>query len=486
MRLSSRWSAGPPRKILTVAFAALCVIFIFAIRESRAPQTTYLGRESTLESVNKAVTTGLSQGVSRCPLDVKYLQKARYDLTKGIIFHRQCIRTNRSAEVDRSEVTDVPASIFGQWQALNLDDQCNQWQEMPCDPIELDVPPPFPVRRYPELLFGVATSFARLVDSVPQLSHWLSNTGARLVAVIVDADEHEADFGRLLAFFNDHGVDLSIARPQYTNLGVNEQHFTVIRDLLRHSTPETKWVGIIDDDTFFPSLYPLSEVLLNQDHTVPAYMGGLSDSMDAIQQHGLMAYGGAGAFLSMPLVRQLEQNIEKCLRQSNTQQGDALLKNCIYSETDSRLTLIPGLNQLDIIGDPSGFYESGRYPLSLHHWKTWHHAPVDHMAKAADFCGGCFLQRWRFGEDTVLANGYSVAVYSRGIDHDDLDRTEATFEYQQLFDWSYGPLRAKTDARKKKSFYLVDAEKIGKSLRQVYVHRGKLNSKDEVLELWWD
>ena len=85
-----------------------------------------------------------------------------------------------------------------------------------------------------------------------------------------------------------------------------------------------------------------------------------------------------------------------------------------------------------------------------------------------------------------MANGYSVAVYSRGIDHDDLDRTEATFEYQQLFDWSYGPLRAKTDARKKKSFYLVDAEKIGKSLRQVYVHRGKLNSKDEVLEMWWD
>lgn len=424
----------------------------------------------------------------RCPLDVEYLKHERYALTNDIVFHRQCIRAIHNDGMDRSDVSDVSDSVFGRWQSLDLGRHCNTYEEMQCDPVELETPSPFPVRRYPELLFGVATSFDRLVDSVPQLSHWLSHSGARLVAVVVDAAEREADLDRLLAFFNGHGVDLVIARPMNDQLDVNQQHFTVLRDLLHHSTPQTKWICIIDDDTFFPSLFPLSEMLDGQDYTAPVYLGGLSDSMWAIQQHGLLAYGGAGVFMSMPLVRQLDPHIEACLAESNTGQGDALLKNCIYSQTDTRLTLVPGLNQLDLRGDTSGFYESGRWPLSLHHWKTWHSAPVDLMAKASDFCGGCFLQRFRFGGDTVLANGYSVAVYREGIEHSDLNHTEATFDNAHLYDWAYGPLRSKADPHNKKSFYLIDAEMVGKSLRQVYVHRAgdREESRDEVLELWWD
>lgn len=436
-------------------------------------------------------------------MDAGHLKQGRYDLTKEIVYHKQCIRAFGTDSVDRDQVPDISKSLFDRGQVLDLGAPCQDWHEMPCDPINLHVPLPFPEQRYPELIFGVATSFDRLIDSVPQFAHWLSGSGSLLVAVVVDAAAHNEDFERLTSLFNNHNIDLVIGRS-WNGLGVNEQHFTVIRDIIKYITTETKWIGIIDDDTFFPSLYPLSEVLATQDHMVPAYLGGLSDSLYAIQNHGLMAYGGAGAFLSVPLAKQLEPSIEKCLEESNTAQGDALLKNCIYSQTKTRLTLVPGLNQLDIMGNPDGFYESGRLPLSLHHWKSWHHAPVDMMAKASDFCGDCLLQRWRLGSDTVIANGYSIAVYNDGIEQSDLNRTEGTFDYTHLFDWSLGPFRDKAQEGHKRSYHLIDAEILGNSLRQVYVHRSRDDQpsqrltnqgvivpdpeyiRDEVVELWWD
>lgn len=422
--------------------------------------------------------------IPKCPLDAEYLRSKRYGLSDDIVLHRKCIRAVTSNQVDRDEVGDVTEPMFAQSQAINLVNGCHEWDAMECEPVELEVPSVFPAKKYPELIFGVATSFDRLVDSKPQLTHWLRNTGVQLVAVLVDAVDHRVDLDRLHSFYADDGVDLVIARPRYTGLGVNEQHFTIVRDLLHHSTPETKWMGIIDDDTFFPSLHPLAEVLGQQDHNQPAYLGGLSDNMISIQVNGLLAYGGAGVFLSMPLARELEPNIEKCLMQATTNQGDALLKGCIYSQTQTRLMLIPGLSQLDIRGDPSGFYESGRFPLSLHHWKTWHSAPVDHMARAVDFCGSCFLQRWRFDEDTVLNNGYSVTLYREGIDIEELNQTEATMDDSPQFEWSYGPLRQRATPDEKKSFYLKDADIIDERLRQVYIMRGQ--DKDEVLEVWWE
>ncbi|KAL6862492.1 hypothetical protein ACO1O0_002725 [Amphichorda felina] len=478
MMLASRWSSGLPRRILLVVFLIFFIAFLFTWRDKIHSDVLFFNQSN--------LPFGKLTSDAGCPLDLAYLKHERYGLQNDIVFHRQCLRAIRNDGVDRTDVADVPDSVLGRSQDVDLEGDCRVREEMPCDPVEVQVPSPFPAQQYPELLFGVATSFDRLVDSIPQLSHWLANSGARLVAVVVDAAERESDLAQLVALFESHGVELIVARPMRDGLDVNQQHFTVLGDLLAHANEETKWICVIDDDTFFPSLFTLSEALDNYDHTAPAYLGGLSDSMWAIEQHGLLAYGGAGVFMSMPLVRQVVPHIDKCLAEGNTGQGDALLKNCIYAQTDTRLTIMPGLNQLDLRGDTSGFYESGRWPLSLHHWKTWHSAPVDQMARVADFCGGCFLQRWRFGGDTVLANGYSVAVYRGGIAHEDLNTTEATFDNAHLYDWAYGPLRARVDGGAKKSFILVDAERFGQAVRQVYVHRGGESARDEVLELWWD
>jgi hypothetical protein len=483
------------RRTLSAAFviSSLMVLYIWhesALSEMRLASPPPLAPQQVRQSASRT---------QACPMDAGYL-KQRHDLTSEVVYHKQCIRTVFDNSVDRNDVVDVPdTSLFAQGQVLDLGRPCQDWQEMSCEPTTLRVPAPYPAREYVEFTFGVATRFERLIDSIPQFSQWLSGSGARLVAVVVDLDEHVRDIGYLDSLYKSYDIDLVICGPFHTSLGVNEQHFTIVRDLLKHKTDSTKWLGIIDDDTFFPSLYPLAEIMEYQDHDASLYLGALSDSLDAIQQHGTMAYGGAGAFLSLSLARQLEPVIEQCLSEGNSQQGDALLKNCIYGHTDTRLTVVPGLNQADLMGNVDGFYESGRLPISLHHWKSWHKAPVEQIAKASTFCGDCLLQRWRFGEDTVLNNGYSIAVYTDGISQADLNKTESTFEYSYLYDWSLGPLREKTAEGMKKSYHLVESEFVGDSLRQVYIHRardGKMHYpdalsdtasvRDEVLELWWE
>lgn len=434
-----------------------------------------------------------------CPMDAGYLKK-RNDLTSEIVYSKKCIRTVFDDSVDRADVVDVTdASMFANSQVLDLGRPCQDWQELACEPTTLRVPPPYPARVYSEFTFGVATGFDRLIDSLPQFRQWLSGSGARLVAVVVDLDEHVRDMGYLQSLYQGYDIDLVICSSFHPSLGVNEQHFTIVRDLLKHMTPTTKWIGIIDDDTFFPSLHPLAEIMDYQDADESLYIGALSDSLDAIRQHGTMAYGGAGAFLSLPLARQLEPAIEACLDEIQVQQGDALLKQCIYAKTDTTLTVMPGLNQADLMGNVDGFYESGRLPVSLHHWKSWHHAPVEQIAKASTFCGDCLLQRWRFGEDTVLNNGYSIAVYNDGISQAELNKTESTFQYEYLYEWSLGPLREKTQEDRKKSYHLIESELVDGGLRQIYVHRARdentqypdglsdtTSEKDEVLELWWE
>jgi hypothetical protein len=124
----------------------------------------------------------------------------------------------------------------------------------------------------------------------------------------------------------------------------------------------------------------------------------------------------------------------------------------------------------------------------LHHWKSWYREDVVAQAAVGRVCGGCYLQRWRFGRDTLLANGYSITVYEGGLDKVDLGRVEGTWDMAgPRFDFSYGPLRPKMGEREKKSYRLRAAVETEEGLRQVYVHKSKeKGGRDEVIELVWE
>ncbi|KAL6886136.1 family 31 glycosyltransferase [Trichoderma longibrachiatum] len=441
--------------------------------------------------------------VKQCSPSLDYLRRKEYGLTRNVVYRKRCIRGVYSQDASsRDSVTEVDSPLLGsRADILDLDNECKSIsspnspvEAQSCESITLQVSKPFPTADLSNVIFGVATTLSRLQDSIPQLSHWMSGTGALFVAIVVDDSVTDDELDALESTYEAHDISLTTIRPWNCSFDVNEQHFAILHDLIDYASHETQWVSIIDDDTFFPSPYSISQLLASHNASEPTYIGGLSESQSAVAYFGHMAYGGAGVFMSMPLVEQLDSHVEDCLAQSITRQGDGLLNDCIRNYTQTELIAIPGLHQLDMRGDLSGFYESGTFPLSLHHWKSWHQAPVDKMAKIADFCGDCFLQRWKFGGDSILANGYSISVYQDGITPSELNLIEATWEEAMGYEATVGKMREKAGDGKKKSYRLIDAEEVDGSLRQVFVLHGASDmdldgeeeAMDEVVELWWD
>lgn len=439
----------------------------------------------------------------QCTPELDFLRRTELDLSDSILYSRRCIKPHPVKDFDRSKVTNISQPLFAHTTAVNLTD-CTVHAPIPCDVLPLNVPFPYPEQDYKHLLFGIASNYERTRDSLPAFAHWMSDTGALLLGIVVDAEE-EKD-GRTIRH------DLAALEQEYAAAGVNasfiaptlkkhpmtgepdsrteHHHFMLIRDLLQRSGPGTKWIGVLDDDTFFPSIYNLDQELQRHDHTQSLWLGALSDNFNSLKNWGYMAYGGAGAFLSVPLARELEPHLETCIVETTVDTGDGILRDCVYTHTHTKLTLVAHMYQHDMHGDMSGFYESGIRPLSVHHWKSWYHEPVPEMAAVGGICGDCFLARWRFGDDTLLANGYSVARYAPGVlDAIDLGRMESTWDWPgHEYDFSFAPRRDKLGKEQKKSYHLKDVVVSDKgALTQVYVYKGdwEKGERDEVVELVW-
>lgn len=422
-----------------------------------------------------------------CLPELQFLQSPELGLSKKFEYTRRCVKPVFSADIDRDVVSNLSQPLFTQSLSVDLE-SCQSIEQIPCEPLELTVPNPYPKNSYKNFVFAVATSYERLGVSKSTFAHWMANTDALLIGLITDEEKPDSpklDFPALEEDFKKSGVNLKLVKPHSPKHSWKHSHLMVILDMIEAATNDTQWLGILDDDTFVPHMLPLAETLKAYDHTKPAYIGALSESFQACR-FGMAAFGGAGIFISVPLAKELEPHLESCL---SARGGDMQLMECIYKHSHAKLQTVPALHQQDMQGDLSGFFESGWRYLSLHHWKSWYKAPVEQMAKIVNICGECFLQRWVFGEDTVLSNGYSIAKYPKGLP--DLNKMEATWNNADSgdFDWSMGPLRAKVQKGDKKLYRLVDAVPTESGgLRQIFVFKGdkEKNENDEVIELVWD
>lgn len=434
----------------------------------------------------------------KCPPEIAFLRRKELGLTDDIVYSRRCVKPIREHEHDRFSVANISGPLITHRTAVNLT-SCDHADFIPCDHLTLEVPAAYPPKKYDHIVFAVASNSKRLGDSLPAFAHWLAGTGAHLVAVVSDADDpaHKVNLTTLEEEYKGRGIAASFIapilkkkNPDDPDIAVAQHHFMLIRNLLDVTTAKTKWLGILDDDTFFPSLYPLDQELETYDHTKSLWLGALSESFSSVKMWGYMAFGGAGVFISPTLARQLDPHLEACISEAKIITGDGLLRDCIYTRTRTKLTLVPGLYQHDTHDDMSGFFESGVRPLSVHHWKSWYEAPMPEMAAVTRLCGDCFLARHRFTEDTLLVNGYSITQYPDGLNSIDLDKMEGTWRHAgPNFDFSFPPLRNRLSPAQKKSYRLLDVEITGDgAFRQAYVYKGdvKKNESDEVVELLWE
>lgn len=435
-----------------------------------------------------------------CIPELQTLKNPEYKLSHNVNYVRRCIKPKFDDTITRQDrgdgryvdkVVNMRGNLITEKTPVNLE-ACDNIKSISCETLELPVQRPYPEKKFDHLLFSVATTYERLRQSLPTFEHWLSHTDAALIALIVDKPEPgkplNLDFQRLVQEYNNAGIKLKIVMPHDPNHTVPQSHMMMIKDMLDYIDAEnttTRWLGVLDDDTFFPSLYALSDTLARYDHTVPAYLGAISENLNQAAI-GLGAFGGAGIFLSVPLARQIAPFLESCLSERG---GDMQIMECIHNNTPTRLQQVTGLQQQDFRGDPSGFFESGWRFLSLHHFKSWYQAPVKQMAAVVPICGDCFLQRYSFDDQTVLANGYSISVYPNGFP--DLTRMEGTWDKadeNRRFQWSLGPLRSRMSPENKQQYRLVDAFTVENgALRQIFVRRGnpEKHEVDEVIDFLW-
>ncbi len=460
-----------------------------------------------------------------CTLNATHLQslQLRYDLQDNVEYGRRYIRFHRE-NIPRKSITKIDKELFPKgFDTININ---NPPMSTAC-PKPLDIP----VSRSPypstvdasDLLFGISTTFQRLSDPktgpITEWSHWLTNgngksNGAGLILRLVDATEAELEATRQM--MKSMGIDVKVFLSD-SSIEMAKRYLSLLPALYQESQHKPrKYLVMCDDDTFFPSMHRLVERLSTYDADTELYMGTFSEDVNNIQRHGSQAFGGAGVFFSIPLAKKVASLYNQCstaekIEESNTgwgPQGDILLRKCIYENTEVRLSMLRDLHQLDIQGDPAGFYEAGLAPLSLHHFKggIWHEAHPYEGVQIIHACGeDCFLQRFQTKDNFIISNGFSVAHYPRGIDFN-VHQMERTFgaapdDYGWNLDFMLGPGRSSllTTGRKaswelKESSVLDDG-----SVRQTYIRKGddwrwtfkhgntgyKMFDKDGVVELIW-
>ena len=451
--------------------------------------------------------------IDACPDQLDWL--IGLNLTYPIRYAYRDIIVNPTSALERVSITKLDSSLFPSFQTIDLS-QDGKVPLQHCEkPYTLNVPALVKDSGdASHIIFGISTTLKRLGDSVPSLLRWLPHTNAKLFVIVIESEQIVESEGvervdavavnpqqkaELQARMRGLGMDVTLVEPLELQDSFSIKYFSLIEIMYSNRNDRTKWISLLDDDTFFPSMPALVAMLAKYDITQEHYIGALSEIWWAVAHYGMMGFGGAGIFLSIPLAEIMNKNYRKCIEASHTTAGDIRIMECIYLLTETKLTYERDLHQMDVHADLSGVFESGHMPLSLHHWKAGgaslngYNLPMMHLV--ADICGDCFLQRWQFSSEMVLTNGYSIAFYPKGeLKGTDMERMEVTWDevppvetsFNRGADHSLGPTRRKMILEQEKIQYvLIDSAVAEGVVRQSYLHPGMDGDIDSLLELFW-
>lgn len=462
----------------------------------------------------------LSAARKHCALDASHFAdiKRRYDIEDQFDYFSRIVSFRRSHGLERKSITIIPQALSG-LDSITADISKQDYGDTAVkdcsEPLQVDVTASglASTVEASEFMFGVSTTYKRLTESrvemVGDWQYWLTNgdgvsNGAKLFLLLLDASNDELREARTL--LQAAGIDAHVDRSSDRDMPV--RYINLVPYLYRHKdSSHRKWLVLCDDDTFFPSMHGLAQTLDSFDHSRELYIGTLSEDVGAVERHGSQAFGGAGVFLSMPMAKKITESISSCTSAKKLDeagwQGDKLLRNCIYENSNTRLGLLPSLWQLDFRGDASGFYEWGHKPLSLHHYRGggWHKARPLQFSKIAYSCGeDCILQRFQTADNFIIS-GHSIAYYPTGVTFDttQVERTfEALWEKGWNFDFVFGPQRPSLSGSGQKISWEIQGSEVlsDGSVLQTYLRKkdslrwegaGKkqMGDRDSVIELIW-
>ncbi|CAF9921577.1 MAG: hypothetical protein ALECFALPRED_001831 [Alectoria fallacina] len=484
-------------RILTILLLLCGSLVLFRLRSrSNSPPVR-------LEAAGQSNQGGCSGRLTRLiDLDLKF----------PIKYARRDIIIKANPDLDRTSLTQIDAALLSDVQIVDPVKSPDSGLEQCSSPLTLEVPA-FP--RQPanasHIIFGISTYIERMEDSMPHLQRSLGHTNARLIVLAVEFGEVTPDSKEMAALetrMRGLGIKATVIGAPNNSL-MQTRYFSLVKVLYEKRDSATQWISLLDDDTFLPSMYSLVDTLGAYDSSKEWYLGAMSEDWWSVMVYGMMSFGGGGTFLSIPTAAQINANYDTCTKESTANQGDIRVFECITAHTTTKLQPVTGLHQTDLGGDLSGFYESGRLPLSVHHWKTgWHFEqkpeqralntyPMAKMHLVSDVCGNCFLQRWQFGSNTILSNGFSISTYPNQnilaelVRNKEIDKMEDTFmptrevnSFMKGYEHSIGPLRPRAEGKIQYKLLDAKAEENG-GVRQYYVYRALDKEPDIVYEIFW-
>ncbi|KAL9047768.1 MAG: hypothetical protein Q9162_007955 [Coniocarpon cinnabarinum] len=479
---------SPPRRWSVAVLVVLAGLFYLAFDLSflshRGLASTYLThiRQSEISGSACVANLTLLQSLNITRPDQKSVNYAQLCLAPSFTAGTEQKLSVQQLDIDLPELRSIPFEVGSDTSSI----LSSSSHDLDTSSVQHSVALPRVPAKRPDashILFGVATTVKRLNDSLPAFRHWASGNGARIHAVVESSEGVQETLQRAEAM--DIKLDISESTAK-----MDDRYFSHIAMFPSLKSPNTRWMAFIDDDTFFLSMPALIQMLDRYDPSQPHYVGGLSENSDQVASWGLWAYGGAGVFLSTPLMDELYKVYDECFAVGFT--ADWRISQCIYQHTTTKLSWEQSLHQMDLAMDQSGFYESGRQlPLSIHHWKSWIHLDVVAMATVSRVCGvECVLKRLRLRDGWILTNGFSIVQYSNGWSGQDatVERTWESWDGKHNqspganFLHSLGPLRAKDE--KKRSYRLKAASVDGKVVRQFYVSHDNVEP-NSVIEVCW-
>ncbi|KAI4170419.1 MAG: hypothetical protein LQ348_007109 [Seirophora lacunosa] len=489
------------RSILVFASLVLLSTLVLSIHKFGKPKPDLLGQLVPSKLTNVQNVQEVKDTPSQpCNKDLAWLDGL--GIQYPLKYTERQIIVRPKPGLERKSLTKINETLFPQSQEL-IASKDSHLELQKCEPpLLLDVPVfPMTAVNASSMMFGMATTLERLDDSRHHIARWLAHTKARMFVVIIKPEKGTEATDEQIAVkqgvMRDQGMDITLVRPLNRGELYTETYFSLVRVMYTHRTEVSSWFVLMDDDTFFPSMQALLAMLGKYDAKEQYWIGGVSEMWWSVGRYGWMAFGGAGIFLSRGLAAVLDEVYDTCTTEMHKAAGgDERVMRCVYGHTETKLTYEPALHQMDIYGDLSGVYESGRFPLSLHHWKKNGDYPVDLMSLVSDICGDCLFQRWQFGIDTVLSNGYSVVQYPEGEYANGLDfgKAEETWDSVTVEEsvnpgtWhSMSPSRPRLELDKQKIQYrFLESATVESGVRQTYVHKGKKDGDPAtVLVLYW-
>jgi hypothetical protein len=381
---------------------------------------------------------------ARRPQEVKFLSHliSAHGLTREVPWYSRRIQTSFTAK-SRMSMTQVPAKFLASdFTRARIDDQQLELRSERSTRMAINKAAKDERVNATSLLFGISTTYARLTYAsnslVKDWERWLTDgngksNGATLVLTLHNADEHEVR--RVTTSLKAQGIDAAVL-PSVVDGDATARYAELLRILkdrnseLSAKGKAKKYIGLVDDDVFFPAMSSLMRKLSKFSPDKEYYIGAPSESSDwtVEMDKTQLTYGGGAVFLTSPMVTKLtslpcmdeKQRREEPRRSS---QWDLFLYECITTHSDLNLQVLPSYynpEDEDVYGDHQisiDGYGSGIQPLTLHHYKNSHRFDAGKGHLVTSVCGeDCFFQRFLFRDGWILVNGYTLSHYPDGVD----------------------------------------------------------------------